>query len=214
MRDRGAEARDLVEHGLLISRLDRRDVLRHAERHDHRHRCRQANLEPRAGRDLAARTAAEEILIRGPRLARIAELAEMDILGLDAVGEAQLWKHPRLAERDRIDLQIGTGAQQGILPTDPQPPATRLAVGTALQPPAEQHAGGMEHFLDGIERDTADEMDMFGNRGGHVSLSAENWRHSKRDRRPPPKKQSPWIGRWIAPWIAGWDSDRNWRTVT
>src|SRR6202044_3868528 len=46
----------------------------------------------------------------------------------------------------------------GILEAHPQPAATGLTVRQALEAPPEQAAGGVEHVLDGIEADTADEV--------------------------------------------------------
>jgi hypothetical protein len=45
------------------------------------------------------------------------------------------------------------------LPADPQPPAADLAVGDALEPPAETATDRAEYFLDAAQADAADQMD-------------------------------------------------------
>src|SRR5262249_24621068 len=166
MRDRPADRRDLLEHRLLVDRLDGAQILARTIGVDHRHRGRQADLEPHVRGQLAALARGQEIEIGGARLAGIAELAEAEIGGGDTVGEAEQRKSRRRPAADvGINLEERIGAQQRDLPADPQAAAARLAIGHAPEPPAEQLARGAKDLLDAVEADAADQVDLVRDHG-------------------------------------------------
>ena len=159
MRDVPAQRGHLDDHRFLIGRFDRRERFRHDDRAHHREGCRQADLKADVLRQFAALARREKVEIRGARLAHIAELAEMHIAGRDAFAEREQREavgRPHFA--GRIRPQKGRGAQQRILPADPELAAADFAVRNALEMRAELLADGAEDILDRVESDAADEM--------------------------------------------------------
>ena len=161
MRNMPAERGDFGNHGALISGLDRRQHGRHDDRAHHRKRRRQADLKADALRQGAVVARRDKIEIGGARLAGIAELAEAHVGGRNAFGQGQ--EREAIGRPDgagRIRPQKHAGAQQRILPADPQSAAADLAVGNAAQIRAEQFSDGAENLIDSVEADTADQMNV------------------------------------------------------
>jgi hypothetical protein len=160
VRDRATYCGDLAQHRRLIGRLDRGEGVGFDLHADDVERRRHADLEARRCRHLATGARVEEILIGRARLARIAEFAEDDVVGLAAFGEAETLE-ARAARRDRcavVGLEERIGEQHRILPTDPDAPAARLAIGDVLQAAAERRPGNAENIFRACEADAADEM--------------------------------------------------------
>lgn len=125
VRDGGADPIHLPQHGLLVGREDLGRVLGRAERVDDRVRRRHRDLEAHAGRQLPRRPRVQEVLVRRPGLARIAQLAEVELLGPDAVREPQRHELDPAGPGRPHRSQAGVRAQQRDLPTDPLPAARR-----------------------------------------------------------------------------------------
>ena len=106
MRNMAAERRDLGDHGLLVSRLDRGQHGGHDDRTHHRKRRRQADLKADVFRQHAGLARGDEIEIGGARLARIAELAEFHLDGATPSREREERKAVGRADRaGRIGLE-------------------------------------------------------------------------------------------------------------
>ena len=103
----------------------------------------------------------DKVEIGGARLARVAELAEFHIGRRDAFGQRQQRKLIGRADgAGRIRPQERAGAQQRILPADPQFAAADFAVGNAAQMRSEHFADGCENLIDRVEADAADQMNF------------------------------------------------------
>jgi len=160
VRDGRADRGDLTDHVVLVGVVDGDHVAFDTERVGHRHRCRQANLKFRLPRQITAFARRAKILVGHARLARITQFAEFDVLRFDTVRQAKQRKSRNAVRRaPGIRNKERTCAQQWILPADPQPPAADLAVGDALEPPAETATDRAEYFLDAAQADAADQMD-------------------------------------------------------
>src|SRR5580704_2363266 len=130
MRDGGADRRNLANHVLLVGLVDRKHISFDAIRVDHGHGGRQANLKPDVARQVSALSRRAKVFIGGTRFPRVTKLAEIELLRLHPVREAENRK-----ARDPVYCpawvgnQKWTGAQQRILPANPQPSSADLAVG-------------------------------------------------------------------------------------
>ena len=161
VRDVPDQRRDLGDHGFFVSRLDRGQRGGHDNRTDHGKRRRQADLETDIFRQRAVLARGDKVEIGGARLARITELAEFHIRRRDAFGQRQQRKFIGRADgAGRIRPQERAGAQQRILPADPQFAAADFAVGNAAQMRAEHFADGCENLIDRVEADAADQMNF------------------------------------------------------
>ena len=175
VRDRPADGLDLAQHRFLVSGLDRVDVIAGAEAADHRHRRRQAYLEAHILWQVAVLARRDEIEIGGAGVARVAEFAETHLGRFHAFGQRQQTEAGILARcAARIGTQERIGEQERILEADPQPARTLLTIGDAGDAAAERPADGLEHVIDAVEADAADEVNAVG-RVGHLFLRSLSW---------------------------------------
>src|SRR5690606_23976396 len=139
------------------------NVLGHDERSDHRDGRGQAHLKAGLARQRVALAGPQEILIRGARFARIAELSETNVPRLRARPETQRKEADPSAEPPLfVRLEERSRAQQRPLPAYPQPPAAHFSIRTTLDVRLHGRADRLEHLLGGIEADAADEVHVYG----------------------------------------------------
>ncbi len=115
------------------------------------------------GGQLSGGLGALEIGVGGRSLPRIAEFAELQVLGVDAVGQLHVREHDhRLAGRGRHGREVRIGAQQRELPGDPHAPATGFAVGDPLQSIAEHASERLEGLGHGVQADRPHQVNALG----------------------------------------------------
>ena len=99
----------------------------------------------------------------------VAEIGQVDVVGRRHALDRLIRRHRDI---DRIDLhepELRASADARMLPLDPVVALADLAVGQALEMPAEMGLGGAEHLLGGGKRRAADEMNRAaGAAAGHA----------------------------------------------
>ena len=147
VRDRLEDRRQLMEDAGLVQRLDAALVLRRDERRDRGERRRQRHLEPTVRRDLPVALAPGEDVERGQGGLGVAEVVEAQRVERLSVADPQPRQRPVLVRPRRAHLELGSGAEHGVLPHDPVRPRPGLSVRNSAKAVAELCGHDLEHLL-------------------------------------------------------------------